>query len=78
MEDKIKYYRSSTGELTPMKDMEFTHLSNALSKRYREVFETLDEEQFNNKINEINDIKEEMYSRINKFHDDKFANKEVK
>ena len=30
-----KFYTSSDGTKTPMKDVEFTHLSNALAKRYR-------------------------------------------
>ena len=67
-----KVYTSSDGKQTLMKDMEFTHLSNALSKKYREVFESTDEEDFNKRINIINDIKEEMYKRINKFHEESF------
>lgn len=71
MEENIKYYTSSDGKKTPMKDVEFTHLSNSLAKRYRELFNSTNEEEFNNRINDINDIKEEMYSRINKFHEEK-------
>ena len=72
MQEQIKYYTSSDGKQTPLKDMEYTHLSNSLAKKYREIFDSMDEEDFNERLNVINDIKEEMYSRINRFHDEKF------
>lgn len=70
MEENIKYYTLSDGKKTPLKDVETTHLINGLAKRYRELFNSENEEDFNTRINEINDIKEETYSRINKFHDE--------
>lgn len=66
-----KYYVSSNGTKTPMSQVEYTHLSNSLAKKYREIFDSVDEDDFNNRLNAINDIKEEMYKRINKFHDEK-------
>lgn len=71
MEENVKYYTSSDGKKTPLKDVETTHLINGLAKRYRELFSAQNEDDFNSRINEINDIKEETYSRINKFHDEK-------
>lgn len=65
-----KYYTSSSGVRTPMSKVEYTHLSNSLAKKYREIFESVDEDDFNNRLNDINDIKEEMYRRINKFHEE--------
>lgn len=67
-----KYYVSSDGKKTLMKDMEYTHLSNSLAKRYREIFESIDEEDFNKRLNDINDIKEEIYKRINKFREESY------
>lgn len=67
MEEKI--YTSSDGTKTPMKDVEFTHLSNALAKRYREIFNSTTKDEFGQRLQEINDIKEEMYKRINEFND---------
>lgn len=67
-----KYYVSSDGKKTLMKDMEYTHLSNSLAKKYREIFESADEEDFNKRLNAINDIKEEIYKRINKFHEESY------
>ena len=52
-----------------MKDVEFTHLSNALAKRYREIFNSTTKDEFGQRLQEINDIKEEMYKRINEFND---------
>ena len=69
MENKEKYYVASDGTKTPMKDMEFTHLSNGLAKRYREIFESTDKDDFARRLQDINDIKEEMYRRINDFND---------
>ena len=71
MEENVKYYTSYKGKKTPLKDVETTHLINGLAKRYRELFSAENEDDFNSRINEINDIKEETYSRINKFHDEK-------
>ncbi len=67
--EEIKYYTSSDGTVTPIKEIEFTHLSNALAKKYREVFEADNKEILSTKINEINDIKEEIHRRINEFSD---------
>ena len=70
MENKeIKYYVSSDGTKTPITNVEFTHLSNGLAKKYREIFNSLNKDEFSNKINEINDIKEEIHRRLNEFND---------
>lgn len=65
-----KYYTSSKGERMLLKDMEYTHLSNALAKKMRDVFTATNDDEYNARLNEINDIKEEIYRRINLFHDD--------
>ena len=65
-----KYYTRSNGEQIPMKDVEFTHLSNGLAKKYREIFESTNKDEFSKKLEEINAIKEEIYKRINKFNDE--------
>lgn len=67
--EEVKYYVSSDGAKTPIKDIEFTHLTNGLAKKYREVFNSDNKETLSNKINEINDIKEEIHRRINDFSD---------
>ena len=64
-----KYYISGDGTKTLMKDVEFTHLSNGLAKRYREIFNSINKDEFAKKLQEINDIKEEIYKRINDFND---------
>lgn len=68
-EVKEKYYIASDGTKTLMKDVEFTHLSNGLAKRYREIFNSTNKDEFSQKLQEINDIKEEMHKRINDFND---------
>ena len=69
MEKEKKFYIASDGSKTPMEEMEFTHLSNGLAKRYREIFESTDKDDFARRLQDINDIKEEMYRRINDFND---------
>lgn len=66
---KIKYYTSSDGTMTPLKDVEYTHLSFALAKKYRDIFSSSDANDFSKRINEINDIKEEMHKRINVYYE---------
>ena len=63
------YYTRSNGEQILMKDVEFTHLSNGMAKKYRELFEAENKDDFSKKLNEINDIKEEIHGRINKYYD---------
>ena len=65
-----KYYTRSNGEQILMKDVEFTHLSNGMAKKYRELFEAENKDAFSKKLQEINDIKEEIHGRINKFYDE--------
>lgn len=67
MEKEIKYYTSSDGTRTPIKEVHSEHLINALGKRYKDLFTSENKEQLSAKLKEINDIKEEIYSRINDF-----------
>lgn len=64
-----KFYTRSNGEQILMKDVEFTHLSNGMAKKYRELFEAENKDAFSKKLQEINDIKEEIHGRINKYYD---------
>lgn len=68
-----KFYTRSNGDKVLLTEMNYEHLSNALAKKLREVFNAIDDEDYNNKINEINDIKEEMYRRINDFHEEQWG-----
>lgn len=69
MENK-KFYTRSNGEQVEISTMETTHISNAIAKKYREMFESTNEDDFSNKLNELNSLKEEMHFRINKYHDE--------
>lgn len=64
-----KYYTRSTGEKVKISEMETTHLTNSLSKAYRDIFSSANDDEFNAKLNLINDLKEEIYKRINVFHE---------
>lgn len=70
MEEKTKkYYTSSDGTKTPIESVEFTHLSNGLAKKYRDIFNSKNREEFSKRIEEINDIKEEIHRRINTYNE---------
>ena len=67
MEGKERLYKRSNGEIVKMSTMNTEHIINSLSKKYREVFESKNKTEFANKTNELNDLKEELYSRFNVF-----------
>ena len=67
--EKERMYKRSTGEIVKMSSLETTHLINALNKKYREVFDSKTKTEFFNKTNELNDLKEELYSRFNTFNE---------
>ena len=64
-----KTYTSSKGEVIKLKDLETTHLSNALAKAYRDSFSTTSKKEFEEHVKKINDLKEEMHRRINDFYE---------
>lgn len=62
-----KYYTSSDGTKTLLKDVHSEHLINGFAKKIKNVFESQTKDEFVNKMTEINNIKEEIYKRINDF-----------
>lgn len=69
MENNTKYYTRSNGEQVEIKSMETTHLTNSLAKKYRELFESVNKDDYSKKLNEINDLKEDLYRRFNEFYE---------
>ena len=69
MENKIKYYTRSNGEKVDLATMETTHVKNAMAKKMEELFSSTDKNDFAKKMEEVNDLKNEYYSRINKFYE---------
>ncbi len=70
MENKeIKYYTRSNGEKVDISTMETTHIKNSMAKKMEEMFSSTSKTDFSNKLKEVNDLKEEYYSRLNKFYD---------
>ena len=68
-EEKKKYYKRSNGELTEISSMETTHIKNAMAKKMEELFSSTSKEDFSRRLQEVNDLKDEYYARINKFYD---------
>lgn len=64
-----KYYISSDGTKTKLKDIETTHLINSLAKKQRDIFSLTDKNEISNKLQEINDLKEEYHKRFNNFYE---------
>lgn len=70
MENKeIKYYTRSNGEKVDISTMETTHIKNSMAKKMEEMFSSTSKTEFSSKLKEVNDLKEEYYSRLNKFYD---------
>lgn len=66
-EEKIKYYTNSKGEKINIKALETTHLTNAISKKCRELFEAVDIDDYEKRMNDIEDLRGELYERFNTF-----------
>lgn len=70
MEEKeIKYYTNSKGEKLNIKALNTEHILNSLAKKSREIFSSKNNDEYQTKLNEINDLKEELFSRFNDYYD---------
>lgn len=70
MEEKeIKYYTNSKGEKLNIKALNTEHILNSFSKKSREIFSSTNNDEYQTKLNEINDLKEELFSRFNDYYD---------
>ena len=69
MEEKKeeKMYTRSNGEVIKISSMHTEHIINGLSKMYKEVFEAKDMDDYIKRMNNLNDLKEELYLRFNTF-----------
>lgn len=67
-----KYYVRSNGEKVKIKDMNSEHLINSLNKCFKDIFSSNDINEYNDKLNTLNDLKNEYYNRLGKFYTDKF------
>ena len=66
---KIKYYTSSDGTKIEMDKVETTHLSNGYAKKYKKIYNSTNKDEFVERINELKDIQEELYKRLNIFNE---------
>jgi hypothetical protein len=73
MNNNIKWYVSSSGELHDITKVETTHLINALAKHHRDIYSSISNEQMIKHSEQINLIEEELLARNKKFHDEKFG-----
>ena len=64
-----KYYTSSDGTKIEMEKVETTHLSNGYAKKYREIFNSKTRDEFFQRTQELKDIQEELYKRLNVFNE---------
>lgn len=68
METK-KYYTNSKGEKVEVSTLETTHLKNAMTKKMEDLFYTESKDEFSKKLEEVNNLKEEYYKRINQYYE---------
>ncbi len=64
-----KYYVNSAGEAVEIATLETTHLKNALAKKMEGLFSSENKNDFSKRLQEVNDLKDEYYARINKFYE---------
>lgn len=70
MENKDKkYYTNSSGESIDISTLETTHLLNSLNKKQREIFNKQNKDEVAKELQEIKDLREEYFSRFNKWYD---------
>lgn len=69
MNQEKKYYKRSNGEQVEISTMETTHLTNALAKSFRELFESTNKNDYSKRLKSINDLKEDLYRRFNDFYE---------
>lgn len=64
-----KYYVRENGEKIELSTMNTTHLKNAMAKKMEELFSSENKDDFSQKLNEVNDLKEEYFKRLNQFYE---------
>lgn len=68
MESK-KYYTNSKGEQIEVSTLETTHLKNAMAKKMEDLFSSENKDDFSKKLEEVNNLKDEYYKRLNQFYE---------
>ena len=62
-----KTYTNHNGEIIDVSTMETTHITNAMAKKMRDVFNAKNKDEAFKTIEEVNNLKEETFKRINTF-----------
>lgn len=75
MNNNIKWYVSSSGELHDITKVETTHLINALAKHHREIYNSNSKEQMIRHSEQIALIDQELLKRNKSFGENKFGGK---
>ena len=73
MNNNIKWYVSTSGELKDITKVDTTHLINALAKHHRDIYNSATKEQMIRHNEQIALIDEELLNRNKKFNDEKFG-----
>lgn len=75
MKNNIKWYVSSSGQLSDITKVETTHLINALAKHHREIYNSATKQEMIKHSEQIALIDEELLARNEKFNNEKFGGK---
>lgn len=65
-----KYYTNSKGEKVNVSTLETTHLKNAMTKKMEDLFYTKSKDEFAEKLEEVNNLRDEYYKRINEHYEE--------
>lgn len=64
-----KYYVRSSGEKVSLNTMNTEHIINALAKKQREIFNSLNKDDVSKELEEIQNLKEEYHKRFNEWYE---------
>ena len=64
-----KYYTSSDGTKMEMDKVHTEHLINGYAKKYKDIYNSTSRDEFFKRTQELKDIQEELYKRINVFNE---------
>lgn len=64
-----KYYINSNGEKLDINTVHTEHLVNGYAKKYRDIFTVTNKDDFAKRTQELKDVQEEMYKRLNIFYE---------
>lgn len=73
MEEERIYYESSDGKLTPIDQVDTTHLINSLAKQHRDIYNSQTKDEFDKYYRKMAMIDNELTKRLGNFIKEKWS-----